>query len=87
MWLVDLAVGAGFRTHVFEFPTAVKDFNREYLEPIKNYQETLGEHILLSHSTGGLIAAYLSAQRKSIYMSPWWGMFGYKLRGTTLTDG
>ena len=85
MWLVDLTTDAGFRTHVFELPTVIKDFDREYLEPVKSYQRTLGNHILLSHSTGGLIAAYLGDQRKSIYLSPWWGIFGDKLRKTTLS--
>jgi pimeloyl-ACP methyl ester carboxylesterase len=71
-WLIDLLVNDGYKVHVFEFPGNIKDFNREYLEPVKAYQEALGPHVILSHSLGGLVAAYCSAQTKSVYLSPWW---------------
>lgn len=84
MWLVDVTIGAGFRTHAVELPTAIRDFETEYLSPVREYQGTLGEHVVLANSMGGLVAAYLNAQRKTIYLSPWWGIFGDKLRRTTL---
>jgi hypothetical protein len=85
LWLFDLLVNDGFKVHVFEFPRRLKDFNREYLEPVRTYQAGLGQHVLLSHSMGGLVAAYCSAQSKTVYLSPWWGVFGNKLRGTMLS--
>jgi hypothetical protein len=84
-WLVDLLVTAGFRVHAFEFPCNITDFHRECLQPIKDYQNTLGEHVILSHSMGGLVSAYLDAQRKTVYLSPWWGIFGEKVRRTLLS--
>lgn len=83
-WLIDLLVSDGFKVHVFEFPCNLKDFNREYLEPVKAYQDSLGPHVMLSHSLGGLVASYCSAQSKTVYLSPWWGIFGNKLRGMML---
>jgi len=83
-WLVDLTTSAGFRTHVVEFPDSVRDFDREYVQPVKSYQAALGDHIVIGYSLGGLIAAYLSAQQKTIYLSPFWGMFGHKLMKTRL---
>lgn len=83
-WLVDLTTEAGFRVHLLELPTDVRDFHREYVAPVEKYQKKLGEHIVLGFSLGGLVAAYLSAQRKTIYLSPWWGIYGDKLRKTTL---
>lgn len=84
-WLIDLLVNSGYKVHVFEFPCNIKDFNREYLEPVKTYQEGLGPHVMLSHSLGGLVAAYCSTQTRSVYLSPWWGLYGGKLRGMMLS--
>ena len=83
-WSVDLTTSAGFRTHVVEFPDSVRDFDRDYVQPVKSYQAALGDHIVIGYSLGGLIAAYLSAQQKTIYLSPFWGMFGHKLMKTRL---
>ena len=83
-WLVDLTTSAGFRTHVVEFPNSVRDFDREYVKPVKSYQAALDDHIVIGYSMGGLIAAYLNAQQKTIYLSPFWGMFGHKLMKTRL---
>ena len=84
-WLVDLLVTAGFRVHAFEFPCNITDFHRECLQPVKDYQNTLGEHDIVSHSMGGLVAAYLDAQRRTVYLSPWWGIFGEKVRRALLS--
>jgi hypothetical protein len=83
-WLVDLTTSAGFRTHVVESPDSVRDFGRDYVQPVKNYQAALGDHIVIGYSLGGLIAAYLNAQQKTIYLSPFWGIFGHKLMKTRL---
>jgi pimeloyl-ACP methyl ester carboxylesterase len=83
-WLVDLTTSAGFRTHVVESPNSVRDFGRDYVQPVKNYQAALGDHIVIGYSLGGLIAAYLNAQQKTIYLSPFWGIFGHKLMKTRL---
>lgn len=56
MWLVDVTIGAGFRTHAAELPTAIRDFETEYLSPVREYQGTLGEHVVLANSMGGLVA-------------------------------
>jgi len=72
-WLIDEFVDAGYRVHAIEIPTVVTDFRSEYVDPIQNYVDDLGEFRLVGHSTGGLIGPYIEGPTTRTYLSPWWG--------------
>jgi hypothetical protein len=74
-WLVDHLVEADYRTHVFQIPTVISDFETEYLAPVADFTEELGEYRLLTHSTGGLIGEFLAdpAPETKVHLGPWWG--------------
>ena len=71
---------AGYRVHAFQIPTDIEDFARDYVDPIKEAIGGLERFVLMSHSTGGLIAPYLRTGMPCIFISPWWGIYGFKLR-------
>lgn len=73
-WLVDQFVDADYRVHVFELPDHIADFEREYLEPVSSFVETIDSYRFVGHSTGGLIGAYLDGPQTATYLSPWWGI-------------
>lgn len=73
-WFVDRFVDADYRVHVFELPDHITDFDREYLEPVASFVETINSYRFVGHSTGGLIGAYLDGARTATYLSPWWGI-------------
>lgn len=75
-WLLDRLVDAGYRVHTVTFPTTVADFDREYLRPVARYAAENPPARLLSHSTGGLVAAHLDLDVPCVYLSPWWGIAG-----------
>ena len=72
-WLIEQLVDAGYRVHCFEIPTEITDFEREYIAPVADHLETLDSFRLLSHSAGGLIAAYLEGAETTTFLSPFWG--------------
>lgn len=72
-WLVDRFASAGYRVHAIELPLHLSDFYDDYLRPIEAYVETLESYRFVAHSTGGLIAAYLTGAETETYLSPWWG--------------
>ncbi|WP_248516473.1 alpha/beta hydrolase [Salinarchaeum laminariae] len=75
-WLVDQLTTAGYCVDVFELPRTIEDFEAEYLEPVEQHLAELDTYRLLSHSTGGLITRYVSADdglETRTYLSPWWG--------------
>jgi hypothetical protein len=72
-WLVE-RLAADYRVHAVEIPDNGTDFDRDYRRPVECYAAGLdADYRLLSHSTGGLIAAHLSTDRPRVYCSPWWG--------------
>ncbi|SHH25483.1 lipase family protein [Halobaculum gomorrense] len=78
-WLLDALADAGFRTRAVEIPTNVRDFEREYLDPLAAaVDDGPAADRLLSHSTGGLIAAHaIEADvlpERAVHLSPWWGL-------------
>lgn len=85
-WFIDQFVDAGYRVHAAQLPTNIADFEREYLEPVREYRNGNALQLapVLSHSTGGLISAYLRPD-SAVYCSPWWGFYGVKLRDTQLS--
>lgn len=82
-WFVDRLVERGHRVRVLQLPTDVADFEGEYREPAGDHLEVLDDPVVVSHSAGGLVAAHLQPQR-AVYLAPWWGIYGRKLRGTAL---
>lgn len=74
-WFIDRIVDAGFEVHAAEIPDNGTDFERDYLDPVTEYaREHLDAFRLLSHSTGGLVAAHLPADGPRVYLSPFWGL-------------
>jgi hypothetical protein len=49
------------------------DFEADYRRPVERYASGLELGAVLSHSTGGLIAAHLPLDARRVYLSPWWG--------------
>lgn len=82
-WFVDRLVERGHRVRVLQLPTDIADFEREYREPARDHLEALADPVVVSHSAGGLVAAHLQPER-AVYLAPWWGIYGRKLRGTAL---
>lgn len=80
-WFIDRLVEAGYRVHAGQLPTNITDFETEYLQPTRAYRDENALQLapVLSHSTGGLVAAFLRP-KTAVYMSPWWGFYGRKLR-------
>lgn len=72
-WFVERIADTGFEVHVAEIPDNGTDFERDYLDPVVEYARDLDAFRLLSHSTGGLIAAHLPADGPRVYLSPFWG--------------
>lgn len=73
-WLVEVFTDEGYRVHTFQIPDVITDFDDEYLAPVQEYAADLDSYHLLTHSTGGLIGAYLDGAETETYLSPWWGM-------------
>jgi hypothetical protein len=71
-WLVEQF--PGYRVHAVEIPDNGTHFERDYLNPIESYAADLSGYKLLSHSTGGLVAAHMETDRPRVYFSPWWGL-------------
>lgn len=73
-WFIDRIVEAGFAVHAAEIPDNGTDFERDYVDPVTAHARSLEAFRLLSHSTGGLVAAHLPADGPRIYLSPFWGV-------------
>lgn len=83
-WFIQRLVDAGFDLHVAEIPDNGTDFERDYLDPVTAYARDLDAFRLLSHSTGGLVAAHLPADGPRIYLSPFWGFNTTGVTGTLM---
>lgn len=83
-WFIERIVDAGFEVHAAEIPDNGADFQRDYLAPVTEYARDLDAFRLLSHSTGGLVAAHLPADGPRVYLSPFWGFNRHGLSGTLM---
>jgi hypothetical protein len=72
-WLVEQVTGAGYRVHGFQLPTAISDFDAEWLAPVADTAASLEQYRLLTHSTGGLIGEFVEGAETKVHLSPWWG--------------
>jgi len=75
-WLVDQLAGAGYVVDVGTIPDHGSDFAADYLEPTQRRHDATDPDRILSHSTGGLVAAHLDSPAQRVYLSPWWGIAG-----------
>jgi pimeloyl-ACP methyl ester carboxylesterase len=73
-WFLDRLVGAGFRVHAVELPTDVADFDAEYRRPVQRVHDERDPTVVVGHSLGGLVTAYLETAARTVYLAPWWGM-------------
>ncbi|QPV62599.1 alpha/beta hydrolase [Halosimplex litoreum] len=80
-WLVDELVDAGYTVDVGEIPDHGSDFEAGYVRPTQRHHDATGPDRILSHSTGGLVAAHLDSPARRVYLSPWWGMADEGLLG------
>ncbi|MDS0292705.1 alpha/beta fold hydrolase [Halogeometricum luteum] len=74
-WLID-RLTEEYRVHAVTLPTNGWDFEDQYLAPVRAYYEDRAFDAVLSHSTGGLVAAHLAAVvdvPPQVFLSPWWG--------------
>jgi len=71
-WLLD-RLAESFAVHAAVLPVDMTDFESDYRRPVERYASGLDLTAVLSHSTGGLIAAHLPLDARRVYCSPWWG--------------
>jgi hypothetical protein len=78
-WFVDRLANAGYRVHAIQLSVDVTDFQREYRAPVQRIHDEQDPAGVLSHSLGGLVAAYLETSAREVYLSPWWGIYEGKV--------
>lgn len=78
-WFIERLTDAGYRVRAVALPTDIRDFDREYRRPVQQIHDEIEPAVVLSHSLGGLITAYLDTSADAVYLSPWWGIFEGKL--------
>ena len=72
-WLIDRLTDEGYRVHAVQLPTNGWSFRDQYLAPLQLYADGRDFEVVLSHSTGGLVAAHLDIPCRNAFLSPWWG--------------
>lgn len=78
-WFIDRLTDAGYRVHAVELSTDIVDFEQEYHHPVQRIHDQVNPAVVLSHSLGGLITAYLDTEAHEVYLSPWWGIYEGKV--------
>lgn len=78
-WLVDRLTDADYRVHAVELPTEIASFDRQYRIPVQRVADEQQPDAVLSHSLGGLVAAYLETDARAVYLAPWWGIYEGKV--------
>jgi hypothetical protein len=72
-WLLSELVAAGYRVHAVTIPTNGWNFREQFVRPVERYAAGRGFEVVLSHSTGGLVAEHLHLPARNVFLSPWWG--------------
>lgn len=72
-WLRERLADDGYRVHAFQIPEVIGDFETEYLGPVEDLVADLESFRLVTHSTGGLIGAFVDGGITRTHLSPWWG--------------
>lgn len=78
-WLIDRLTGAGYRVHAIRLSADIADFEREYCAPVQRAHDEHEPAGVVSHSLGGLVAAFLETSAREVYLSPWWGIYEGKV--------
>lgn len=73
-WFIDQLTRVGYRVHALRLPIEITDFDREYRRPVQRAHDEQDPAGVVSHSLGGLVAAFLETTAKPVYLSPWWGI-------------
>lgn len=73
-WIIDRITNAGYRVQAIQLPTNIGDFEQEFRRPVQRLHDEHEPKGVLSHSLGGLVAAFLETSAKGVYLSPWWGV-------------
>ncbi|AKU07644.1 hypothetical protein ABY42_07755 [Haloferax gibbonsii] len=83
-WLLDRLTYEGYHVHAVELPTNGWEFEGQYVSPVRAYAVDRDIDLVLSHSTGGLVAAHLDLAVRNVFLSPWWGTATAGLDGLLL---
>lgn len=78
-WFIDRLATAGYRVHAIQLSVDITDFEREYRGPVQRVHDEEQPVSIVSHSLGGLVAAYLETTARQVYLSPWWGLYEGKV--------
>lgn len=78
-WIVDRFTDAGYRVHAVRLPTDSTDFDREYRRPVQRVHDEQEPAVVVGHSLGGLVTAFLETTARTVYLSPWWGIYEGKV--------
>lgn len=78
-WMIDRLTDAGYRVHAIQLPTEIADFEREYRMPVQRSHDEHDPAVVVSHSLGGLVAAFLETPARQVYLSPWWQIYEAKV--------
>lgn len=78
-WIIDRLTDAGYRVHAIQLPTEITDFEREYRVPVQRLHDERDPAVVLSHSLGGLVTAFLETSARQVYLSPWWQIYEAKV--------
>lgn len=78
-WILDQFTDAGYRVHALQLQTDITNFEREYCRPVQRAHDKYDPEIVVSHSLGGLVTAFLDTTATTVYLSPWWGIYEGKV--------
>ncbi len=73
-WFMERFSEHGLDVTFIILPTVVKDFGEEVLEPTREVERSMGEHVAAGFSFGGLTLSYLFWAKRRIFLSPFWGV-------------
>lgn len=82
-WLMNRLTEHGLDVTHVQLPTEVRDFESDVLEPAREVERGLGDHVGVGFSFGALTLTFLEGARKRIFLSPFWGVNDkWMVRGT-----
>jgi len=73
-WFMEKFREHGLDVTYIILPTVVRDFDEDVLEPAREVERSMGEHVAAGFSFGGLTLSYLFWAKRRIFLSPFWGV-------------
>ena len=73
-WTMARFKEAGFNVTYVQLPTVIGSFQEDILKPVEEIHNELGDHFVAGFSLGGLVASYLEGAKRTVYLSPFWGI-------------